>query len=121
MPTYDYRCRACEHTFERFQSITAKPVRRCPECGKNQVERLISGGAGLIFKGSGFYITDYRSEGYKQSAKGESTTSAPAGGDAKGDSAKSAEPAASPSASAPSGAAATKTGPSKPAAGSAGK
>ena len=62
MPTYEYECRACQHQFEQFQSITAKPVTRCPACGKNQVRRLIGKGAGIIFKGTGFYQTDYRSE-----------------------------------------------------------
>jgi putative FmdB family regulatory protein len=79
MPTYEYACGACGHRFEEFQSITAKPIRKCPDCGKRTVERLLSGGAGFLFKGSGFYITDYRSEGYKQAAKkdsgGDSTAS----------------------------------------------
>ena len=69
MPTYDYKCDACGNQFERFQSITAAPIRKCPSCGKSKVRRLIGPGAGLIFKGSGFYITDYRSEGYKDAAK----------------------------------------------------
>ncbi len=68
MPTYEYKCLACDNQFERFQGITAPPIEECPEC-HGQVKRLISAGAGLIFKGSGFYITDYRSEGYKESAK----------------------------------------------------
>src|SRR3954470_11748060 len=72
MPTYEYKCNACGHAFERFQSITADPVKKCPQCGKNKVKRLISAGAGLIFKGSGFYITDYRDAGYKDKAKAES-------------------------------------------------
>lgn len=72
MPTYEYKCFACEHQFERFQSITAEPIKKCPECGKNKVRRLLGTGAGMIFKGSGFYITDYRSEGYKSAAKAES-------------------------------------------------
>ena len=80
MPTYEYKCDACGIEFERFQSITAAPIKRCPECGKAKVRRLISTGAGLIFKGSGFYITDYRSEGYKKAAEGESK---PATTDAK--------------------------------------
>ena len=71
MPTYEYACEACDHQFEKFQSITARPIRKCPECGKNKVRRLISGGAGVLFKGSGFYIPDYRSESYKQAAKKE--------------------------------------------------
>ena len=69
MPTYDYKCDACGNQFERFQPITAAPIRKCPSCGKSKVRRLIGPGAGLIFKGSGFYITDYRSEGYKDAAK----------------------------------------------------
>src|SRR4051812_35211562 len=72
MPTYEYKCAACGHQFEKFQSITADPIKKCPECGKNKVQRLISTGAGLIFKGSGFYITDYRDAGYKEKAKAES-------------------------------------------------
>lgn len=71
MPTYEYKCDACGHAFEKFQSMTAAPVRKCPDCGKNKAKRLISAGAGLIFKGGGFYITDYRSEAYKESAKKE--------------------------------------------------
>ena len=59
MPTYEYKCDACGHAFEKFQSIMAGPIRKCPVCGKSKVRRLISAGAGLIFKGSGFYITDY--------------------------------------------------------------
>src|SRR5213593_4734977 len=72
MPTYEYKCDACGHEFERFQSITAAPVKRCPQCGKAKVRRLISTGAGLIFKGSGFYITDYRDKSYTDKAKAES-------------------------------------------------
>lgn len=68
MPTYDYKCLECEVKFEKFQGITAPPLEVCPDCG-GKVKRLIGAGAGLIFKGSGFYITDYRSEGYKESAK----------------------------------------------------
>ena len=70
MPTYEYKCDACDFRFERFQPITAKPIRKCPHCGKSKVKRLISAGGGMIFKGSGFYITDYRdSEVTKESAK----------------------------------------------------
>jgi len=72
MPTYEYKCAACGHTFEKFQSIMAEPIKRCPSCGKAKAKRLISAGAGLIFKGSGFYITDYRDAGYKDSAKADS-------------------------------------------------
>src|ERR1700712_596864 len=78
MPTYEYKCDACGHAFEKFQSIMAAPVKKCPVCGKNKVRRLISAGAGMIFKGSGFYITDYRSEGYKDAAKKADEASKPA-------------------------------------------
>lgn len=77
MPTYDYKCASCNHRFEAFQSITEPPVTVCPHCGGNRVVRLISPGAGLIFKGSGFYITDYRKDSYRQEAKKESTASVP--------------------------------------------
>ena len=77
MPTYDYECPDCEHAFEEFQSITAKPLRKCPECGKRRLRRLIGAGAGVIFKGSGFYETDYRSEGYKKAEKAEKDAAKP--------------------------------------------
>jgi len=69
MPTYDYECRACGHRFERFQRMSDQPLKECPECG-GSVERLIGGGAGLIFKGPGFYATDYRKGG--KSSDGDS-------------------------------------------------
>jgi putative FmdB family regulatory protein len=69
MPTYDYLCSNCGHKFEAFQSMKDAPLDECPECGKKTLERLIGGGAGLIFKGSGFYITDYKSSGYKNEKK----------------------------------------------------
>jgi len=69
MPTYDYLCESCNHTFEKFESMSAKPSKKCPECGKMTLKRLIGTGAGVIFKGSGFYETDYRSENYKQGKK----------------------------------------------------
>ena len=75
MPTYDYLCGSCGDRFEKFQSITAETLRECPNCGKMELKRLIGAGAGVIFKGSGFYETDYRSEDYKQSAKKESPKS----------------------------------------------
>ncbi|HEY5504884.1 MAG TPA: zinc ribbon domain-containing protein [Sedimentisphaerales bacterium] len=71
MPTYEYKCNKCGHLFEQLQSITSKSLRKCPRCGKLALKRLIGTGAGLIFKGSGFYTTDYRSESYKESAKKE--------------------------------------------------
>ncbi len=69
MPTYDYQCNDCGHALEVFQSITAAPKRKCPECGKPSLKRLIGTGAGVIFKGSGFYETDYRSDSYKKGAE----------------------------------------------------
>jgi putative FmdB family regulatory protein len=90
MPTYEYICEKCGHQFEVVQPISARPLRICPKesCprrrwGRGRVKRAISGGAGLLFKGSGFYITDYRSEAYKQSAKNDSAPAKPAGGDTK--------------------------------------
>jgi len=74
MPTYEYECPDCGETFERFQSITAKPVRRCPVCGKSKVRRLISAGGGILFRGDGFYQTDYRSEEYKRKAKADTSS-----------------------------------------------
>ncbi|NIO46971.1 MAG: zinc ribbon domain-containing protein [Planctomycetales bacterium] len=68
MPTYDYLCDACGHQFELFQSITAEPQRKCPDCGKLKLRRLFGTGAAVVFKGSGFYQTDYRSDSYKQGA-----------------------------------------------------
>ena len=74
MPTYDYECRACGHRFEEFQSITEPPLTECPSCG-GEVRRLIGTGAGILFKGSGFYQTDYRSESYRKAAKAEQGSS----------------------------------------------
>lgn len=71
MPTYEYICENCKCEFERFQSITARALRKCPECGKLALKRLVGTGAGIIFKGSGFYETDYRSESYKKGEKSE--------------------------------------------------
>ncbi|MCA9095878.1 MAG: zinc ribbon domain-containing protein, partial [Planctomycetaceae bacterium] len=75
MPTYDYACDACKHTWEEFQPITAKPTRKCPNCKKQKAKRLIGAGAGLLFKGSGFYITDYRSSNYKKGAEADKKSS----------------------------------------------
>jgi len=75
MPTYEYVCQKCRHEFEQFQSIKDKPLSRCPKC-KGKVQRKIGSGAGLIFKGSGFYITDYRSDSYKQAAKSDGASKA---------------------------------------------
>lgn len=72
MPTYEYKCPDCGEAFERFQSIMAAPIKQCPKCGKKHVKRLIGKGAGIIFKGGGFYETDYRSEAYSAAAKADS-------------------------------------------------
>ena len=69
MPTYDYECDACGHEFELFQSINDPVKRKCPECGKQKLRRLFGTGAAVVFKGSGFYQTDYRSDSYKKAAE----------------------------------------------------
>ena len=85
MPTYDYECTECDHTFELFQSMSAKHIRKCPECGKLKVKRLIGAGSTIIFKGSGFYQTDYRSDEYKSRQKEEKTASSSESKDKKTD------------------------------------
>lgn len=82
MPTYDYRCPQCGNDFEKFQKMSDEPVADCPECGTASQRRL-SGGAGLLFKGSGFYITDYRGDSYKKAADADKGGS-PSGGESKG-------------------------------------
>lgn len=72
MPTYEYECTKCKHTFEEFQKITDKPLAKCPKCGA-PLRRLISGGAGLIFKGTGFYVTDYKRSNVPQKRSGKRT------------------------------------------------
>ena len=67
MPTYDYKCSNCGAIFEHFQSMTERPIQKCQNCGKNSAVRLIGGGSGLIFKGSGFYITDYKNKNTSES------------------------------------------------------
>lgn len=87
MPTYEYKCQKCGHEFEIFQSITADRIETCPpdtcpdDQGQGKVKRLISGGGGLLFKGSGFYTTDYRSESYKKAEKEDAKAAAPSSGD----------------------------------------
>ena len=71
MPTYDYECNACGHTFELFQSINDSLKKKCPACSKFKLRRLIGTGAAIVFKGSGFYQTDYRSDSYKKAAKAD--------------------------------------------------
>ncbi len=88
MPTYDYECDACGHSFELFQSITEPVQRKCPECSKKKLRRLFGTGAAIVFKGSGFYQTDYRSEAYKKSAKAEKDAASGSSESKKSDSAK---------------------------------
>jgi putative FmdB family regulatory protein len=97
MPTYDYECSACGHRYELFQSITAKPDKKCPACRRSTAKRLIGTGAGIIFKGPGFYVTDYRSEGYKQAAKSESESGSGAKKESAGDAKASSESKPKPS------------------------
>lgn len=84
MPTYDYRCEACGHEFEEFQSITAPHLKKCPSCKKPKLKRLIGTGGAMIFKGSGFYLTDYRSESYKKAAKADQEAHGKSGGGGDG-------------------------------------
>ncbi len=87
MPTYDYRCNACDHEFELFQSMSEPVKRTCPKCGKRKLERLIGTGAALLFKGSGFYETDYRSDSYKKAKDADKPeTKSDSKSDAKSDS-----------------------------------
>ena len=73
VPTYDYRCEVCSHEFEEFQYIKDAPLKKCPKCKKNKLRRLIGGGAAVVFRGSGFYQTDYRSDSYRKAASAETT------------------------------------------------
>ncbi len=77
MPTYEYECQKCGHRLEAFQTISERPLKKCPQCGVLKLKRLISAGTGLLFKGSGFYITDYRSKEYKEKAKTDSDKAKP--------------------------------------------
>ena len=77
MPTYDYVCDACGHQFEEFQYIKEEPLRKCPECKKLKLRRLIGAGAGIVFKGTGFYQTDYRSDSYKKGESAAKTSGKP--------------------------------------------
>ena len=78
MPTYDYTCKSCGHTLELFQQMTDKPIKKCPQCGTNKLQRQIGGGAGIIFKGSGFYATDYRKGSPSKDSKDSKSTQPPA-------------------------------------------
>lgn len=100
MPTYDYICKNCKHELEMFQSMSDAPKKKCPKCGKNTLERQIGIGAAVMFKGSGFYETDYRSESYKkaQAADAEKAKPADAKSDTKSDSKPDTKPDAKPEA-----------------------
>lgn len=92
MPTYDYRCKACNHEFEEFQSMTAPVLKKCPKCGKATLERLIGIGAAVVFKGSGFYQTDYRSESYRKAADADKPASDAKAADSKSETKTEAKP-----------------------------
>lgn len=94
MPTYDYVCDACNHRFEEIQSFSAEVLKTCPACGEDKLRRLFGTGAAILFKGGGFYETDYRSDAYKSAAKSESEASKPAAADKPAASTSSTTPAA---------------------------
>ena len=102
MPTYDYVCDACGHKFEEMQSFSADPLKTCQKCGQDKLRRLFGTGAAILFKGGGFYETDYRSEGYKKSEKAESSAGKPA-----------EAPASTPTPSTPASTPAKSDGPAK--------
>ena len=84
MPTYEYQCDACDHNFDEFQSMSEPSLTKCPKCGKKKLRRVFGAGAAVIFKGSGFYQTDYRSDSYKQAAKADQEAGAKSDGKADG-------------------------------------
>jgi putative FmdB family regulatory protein len=94
MPTYDYECDDCGHTFELFQSISEPVKKKCPDCGKPKLRRLFGTGAAVVFKGSGFYQTDYRSDSYKKAAEKDkpADSKTESKGDAKSESKSEAKP-----------------------------
>ena len=97
MPTYDYHCDACNAEFEVFEPITAEPQKKCPKCKKNKLRRLFGAGAGVVFKGSGFYQTDYRSDSYKKGAAADKPAeSKPADSGSKSEASSSSSPSPTP-------------------------
>src|SRR5208337_2263444 len=106
MPTYEYVCSKCGYRFDKFQSMRAEPLRKCPKCSKAALRRLVGSGAGLIFKGSGFYSTDYRKAGYAKAASTDSKPAPetkPAGGAKPAGAPAAASPKAAPAAGGASG------------------
>src|SRR5437764_14622991 len=97
MPTYEYQCDACEHNFDEFQSMSEEPLKKCHSCGKKKLRRVYGPGAAILFKGSGFYQTDYRSESYKSAAKADQEAAKSSGGtngtDGKSDKSSGSGPA----------------------------
>ena len=91
MPTYDYQCEACGHEFELFQSMSASVKRKCPECSKLKLKRLIGTGSGVLFKGSGFYETDYRSKSYEKDKAADKPKSSSEGDSSKSSSSDSSK------------------------------
>jgi putative FmdB family regulatory protein len=92
MPTYDYVCDACEHAFEHFQSMKDDALTKCPKCKKKKLRRLIGPGAAVVFKGSGFYQTDYRSDSYKKSAAADKPPADKPAAEKSSDSGSSSKP-----------------------------
>jgi putative FmdB family regulatory protein len=98
MPTYDYVCDACKHEFEHFQSITSEVLKKCPQCKKSKLRRLIGAGAAIVFKGSGFYQTDYRSSSYKKRAEADKPSESKPADTKSGEESKSSDAASKPAA-----------------------
>ena len=98
MPTYEYVCQKCGHEFEQFQSMNDAPLKKCPKCKKTGLKRLIGGGAGLIFKGTGFYITDYKNKKPAGEKSGSDSKPTPAKTEAKSETKPEAKPAKTPAA-----------------------
>ena len=91
MPTYDYLCNSCGHEFEKFESMTARPAKKCPQCKKMQLNRLIGAGAGIIFKGSGFYVTDSKGNGSNAASKAPGNGDSPVAANTNGKAEKKTE------------------------------
>jgi putative FmdB family regulatory protein len=103
MPTYEYQCDACDHNFDEFQSMSEEPLKKCPECGRKKLRRVYGPGAAILFKGSGFYQTDYRSESYKSAAKAEQEHAKSSAGDKSGTNGKAGKASEAGSATAANG------------------